>query len=1200
SFDGVDDWVDCGNGASLNPANAMTLVAWYMPTVSWYGAGDDPIIDKPYTSLSGPTYQYHLGVCGDLYPVPNSLAVGFDISPGGVWTWTGSPPNTLAFNQWSFIVGTYDGSSMKLYVNGQLISSAFINGSLTDYGESLRFAKYYNAFEEAVYLPGAIDEIRIYNRALNQSDISYLFTSVGGGNQPPFAEAGGPYSGDAEGTITFDASGSYDPDGTITGYRWDWTNDGTWDTGWLNNATIPHFYSSLGTYTVNLEVRDDDGSTDSDLATVIITTGETILPFYDDFENIANGDYPSANGWQNMYSGANAFVSTDAAYSGAKSFCLQAYSDWARTDYVQINPPEKLSYECYIKVIDSSQGAAIGFSIDAGSYNPRFNCVRFVYDGNIYFTKDYFEGPNTFIQTYSANEWYKVKVDLEYSTNKATIFINDVQKATDVDIYPRSFTHYQWGSVTLDKFAFALDNFDGGDVSTVYFDDVRIEASGGNQRPIADFTWMPQDPNPNQTILFDASASSDADGYLTLYEWDWYNTGLFFEAHTTPTATFSWSQAGIYHVTLRITDNASATDSITKTVHVGNQPPNTPVTPFGPTLLTAGQFYTFTTGTTDPDGDQIQYLFDWDAAGSHDYNITPFVPSGELVSLSHGWNYGGIYFITVRALDTNEYYSEWSDSLMVIASGVNHPPNTPAAPTGSTSLITGETGTFSISATDPDDDNVFYKVNWGDGTETDWLGPYSSGSSLSISHSWVNTGVTPVNVKAKDLLGSESGWSAEHIVTIRPPNHKPNSLKNPYPTNEMMNVDINTDLQWTGGDQDSGDTVTYEIRLGTSIPPRKIAQIGPFPSTQGQLSYDPGTLIPNKKYYWKIVAYDNHEASTSSTLWEFTTGSAPNNPPSASIDYIYPNPVQIGLSVGFQGHGTDIDGTITEYSWRSSIDGYLGWNAFISTSLLSSGTHQIYFKVKDNNGAWSQEASKTLIVKTAGNKPPSTPSIPSGSSSGYTGVSYSFSTMATDPEGDYIYYYFDFNGDLLPDNSDSVSGSSGTTVSCSWKWDKPGTYDIRVYAKDSKGAQSYWSGVKQITIQTSMSLTITTDKSTYRLGDSIWITASVTSNNKPLGVLTAKNFAVTINGAPYYIQEFRTGTSQGIYQLRINSPSASGQHTITLKVTTSEGSISKEVGITLTEGSYKVLLILACPKDLWNEQNQRPIYNWYNGVRGSP
>ncbi len=87
----------------------------------------------------------------------------------------------------------------------------------------------------------------------------------------PMADAGGPYSGVMGDTITFDASDSSD-DGDITGYRWDWTNDGTWDTDWLDSSTTTHIYSSEFTGKVKVMVKNEDGYNDTDTSSVLIDT----------------------------------------------------------------------------------------------------------------------------------------------------------------------------------------------------------------------------------------------------------------------------------------------------------------------------------------------------------------------------------------------------------------------------------------------------------------------------------------------------------------------------------------------------------------------------------------------------------------------------------------------------------------------------------------------------------------------------------------------------------------------------------------------------------------------------------------------------------------------------------------------------------------------------------------------------------------
>jgi hypothetical protein len=73
--------------------------------------------------------------------------------------------------------------------------------------------------------------------------------------------------------IEFDASKSYDPDGYIKVYRWDFEGDGIWDIAG-NVVMITHSYNESGSYTVILEVEDNDGATDQTTLTVNINGGE--------------------------------------------------------------------------------------------------------------------------------------------------------------------------------------------------------------------------------------------------------------------------------------------------------------------------------------------------------------------------------------------------------------------------------------------------------------------------------------------------------------------------------------------------------------------------------------------------------------------------------------------------------------------------------------------------------------------------------------------------------------------------------------------------------------------------------------------------------------------------------------------------------------------------------------------------------------
>jgi hypothetical protein len=91
---------------------------------------------------------------------------------------------------------------------------------------------------------------------------------------------------------------------------------------------------------------------------------------------------------------------------------------------------------------------------------------------------------------------------------------------------------------------------------------------------------------------------------------------------------------------------------------------------------------------------------------------------------------------------------------------------------------------------------------------------------------------------------------------------------NPSPQNHATDQSIHTDLSWTGGDPDAGDSVTYAVYFG-SWPPLA----PPLVSTDlPETTYDPGTLNPDTQYYWIIIATDNHGDFTAGPLWDFRTG----------------------------------------------------------------------------------------------------------------------------------------------------------------------------------------------------------------------------------------------------------------------------------------------------------------------------------------
>jgi PKD repeat protein len=196
---------------------------------------------------------------------------------------------------------------------------------------------------------------------------------------------------------------------------------------------------------------------------------------------------------------------------------------------------------------------------------------------------------------------------------------------------------------------------------------------------------------------------------------------------------------------------------------IQGEKPEKPMKPNGPTNGHIYESYTYNSSATDPDGDKIYYLWDWGDNSDNEW-IGPNT-SGCNVSLSYSWSEQGYYKVRIKVKDEIGLESDWSDPLEVIMK--NRAPNKPDKPSGKKRGKVGETYGFTTKASDPDDDDVYYWFEWGDGTCTGWIGPYVSGEELTYPHTWNEKGNYEIKVKAKDdpngdgniLDGLESPWS---------------------------------------------------------------------------------------------------------------------------------------------------------------------------------------------------------------------------------------------------------------------------------------------------------------------------------------------------------------------------------------------------------------------------------------------------------
>jgi hypothetical protein len=288
--------------------------------------------------------------------------------------------------------------------------------------------------------------------------------------------------------------------------------------------------------------------------------------------------------------------------------------------------------------------------------------------------------------------------------------------------------------------------------------------SSGTTGSTLSYTTSTTDPD-NDYIYYGLEEDGDSTS-------DWWSSSPY-PSGALITVYITFGSAGTYYIRVQAKDIHGALSgfSSTKIITIGsggNNAPHVPSAPSGPTTGTVGVSYSYSTSTTDDDGDQVKYGFDWDGDDIID-EWSGLQASGTLCSLSHSWSADGTYQIKVMAEDEYGAGSGWSPTLMVTISAANNPPEKPSIPSGQTKGKPGTSYTYSCSTTDGDGDNVYYWFDWGDGTNSGWIGPFTQGTSISEAHIWAVEGTYPVKVKAKDIHDEESVWSDPLSVSMPKP-----------------------------------------------------------------------------------------------------------------------------------------------------------------------------------------------------------------------------------------------------------------------------------------------------------------------------------------------------------------------------------------------------------------------------------------------
>lgn len=351
-------------------------------------------------------------------------------------------------------------------------------------------------------------------------------------------------------------------------------------------------------------------------------------------------------------------------------------------------------------------------------------------------------------------------------------------------LHPSSFTIGQNFGYVWARFSITESQVPSNWIGDGLFEDGESEdyllqvLQGQNSPPLTPSTPSGPTSGVTGTTYTYTTSTTDPDGDTIRYGWDTngdsivdYWSYLFPSGSTCP-VYIVFNSPGTYVLSVIAEDihgaQSSFSQPLTVTITQGsNQAPLTPSTPNGPSSGSIGVSYSYSTSTTDPDGDNVKYGWDWDGDGTVD-EWTSFYTSGTTISTSHSWSSSGTYNIKVKAEDSNGAQSSFSQTLGVTIA-CNNPPSTPTL-SGPSSGKVGVAYTYSATSTDPDGDQIYYWFDWGDGTNTGWIGPYMSGMTANTAHIFTSKGTYAIKVKVKDDPGGlESSWET---MTVSMPKTK--------------------------------------------------------------------------------------------------------------------------------------------------------------------------------------------------------------------------------------------------------------------------------------------------------------------------------------------------------------------------------------------------------------------------------------------
>ncbi len=410
-------------------------------------------------------------------------------------------------------------------------------------------------------------------------------------------------------------------------------------------------------------------------------------------------------------------------------------------------------------------------------------------------------------------------------------------------------------------------------------------------------------------VTVDGSTSTDSDGTITSYAWAFGDggtaSGMFPPAH-------SYAAGGIYTITLTVTDDRGATNSLSKTITV--IAPNVPPVAAFTTAQTDLAVTVNGSTSTDSDGTITSYAWTFGDGGT----ATGATPA------AHTYAAAGPYTITLTVTDNRGGTNSVTKGITVVAADVSP---IAAFTTTQTDLSVSPDASTSV---DPDGTITSYAWSFGDGGTATGVTP--------PAHTYAAAGLYTITLTVTDDRGAMN--SVSKSVTVVAPNVPPVAAFTTSQSGLAVTVNGSTSSDsdgtiasyaWTFGD---GGTAT-----GATPAPHTYAAAGPYTIT--------------------LTVTDNR-GGTNSTTKDVTVSAPANVPPVAAF-----TTSQSGLAVTVNGStSSDSDGTVASYAWTFGDGGTATGATPAAHTYAAAGPYTITLTVTDNKGA-TNSTTKSVTVTVA-------------------------------------------------------------------------------------------------------------------------------------------------------------------------------------------------------------------------------------------